>query len=270
MGTSGRHVILLIIFFYNEKVSSGVITSHQWAVSLQLQGEKPRKVVQPFCQGKNTSMSQSSCYFPVGAGCWWVKNIVWFWHHIAGFLSLAWSCKLHGFIVNSCLCIFMFICPCWCYSSIVVTFHYAVPATTVAVAVAAVTSTVTTTIGVHYRSLLPYFLAYIGIILQVILQHLDSRLCCVLDNIVWMLLIRRRVLVHLIMQLHNQQLISSTRSVDTTPSFQVSDREVIPLSDMHDLLNKIHYILDKSLAKKVTNASHILAIFFKFCFEATL
>ena len=47
-----------------------------------------------------------------------------------------------------------------------------------------------------------------------------------------------------------------------------SDEEVVPDSEIHDLLCKIHDILDKAVSMHVYNAAQILA-FLKFCFQTT-
>ena len=44
---------------------------------------------------------------------------------------------------------------------------------------------------------------------------------------------------------------------DTVTSLQGSEREVIKIPEIHDLLGKIHDILDKEIPKQVRNATCI-------------
>ena len=48
--------------------------------------------------------------------------------------------------------------------------------------------------------------------------------------------------------------------MDTITSLQASDREVIPVSEVHYLLSKIHDIMYKAVSKWVGNAASILAV----------
>ena len=68
-----------------------------------------------------------------------------------------------------------------------------------------------------------------------------------------------------------EQLIFHTRTapVYTIASLQGSDREVIPVSEVFELLPKIHYILDNAIPEWVSNMAHILAYLFH-CFQSVL
>ena len=55
--------------------------------------------------------------------------------------------------------------------------------------------------------------------------------------------------------------------VDTISSLHDSQGEVISVSEVHELLTKIHDILENAVFKWVGNTGHILARF-KFCFQA--
>ena len=70
--------------------------------------------------------------------------------------------------------------------------------------------------------------------------------------------------------LDTEQLISHTRIVldDTFTSLQVSDRELIPVSEVHDLLNIIHGILDNAVPIWVSNTTHYLVYLFLICIQA--
>ena len=61
--------------------------------------------------------------------------------------------------------------------------------------------------------------------------------------------------------LDTEQLISYTRNalVDTIATLQDSEGGVIPDSYLHELLMKIHDILDSTVSKQVGNAAGILA-----------
>ena len=66
------------------------------------------------------------------------------------------------------------------------------------------------------------------------------------------------------------EFISHTRTAlfGTIASLEDSDGGVIPDSEMHDLLTRIHDILDNAIAKEVGNTSFIIS--FLFCFQAVL
>ena len=61
--------------------------------------------------------------------------------------------------------------------------------------------------------------------------------------------------------LNTEQLISHTRVtlVDTISSLQDPERGVISVSEVHELLTKIHEILDSAMSKWVGNTTSILA-----------
>ena len=66
---------------------------------------------------------------------------------------------------------------------------------------------------------------------------------------------------------HNmEQLFSCLRValVDTLSSLPDSERGIIPVSEMHELLLKVHDILDNAVSKQVGNSAHILAHVFNF------
>ena len=50
--------------------------------------------------------------------------------------------------------------------------------------------------------------------------------------------------------------------MDIITSNQDSDRESIPLSDVHDLFSKIHDIIEKALSEGAGKEDHILAFHF--------
>ena len=58
-----------------------------------------------------------------------------------------------------------------------------------------------------------------------------------------------------------EQLISHTRTshVDTIALLQGSDGGVIPVSEVHELLSKIHDVIDNSMSKQMANTAHISA-----------
>ena len=58
-----------------------------------------------------------------------------------------------------------------------------------------------------------------------------------------------------------EQLISCLRValLDTHPSLSNSDGGIVPVSEMHELLPKVHDILDSVLSKQAVNSAHILA-----------
>ena len=64
--------------------------------------------------------------------------------------------------------------------------------------------------------------------------------------------------------LNTEQLISHTKTapVGTTASPQDSDRVVIPVLEVHELLAKIHDILNNALFKWVGNTAFLLGYFF--------
>ena len=64
--------------------------------------------------------------------------------------------------------------------------------------------------------------------------------------------------------LDTQQLISHTKVslVDTISSLQDYEGRVISVLEVHELLTKIHDILDNAVSKEVGNTTHILAHFF--------
>ena len=64
--------------------------------------------------------------------------------------------------------------------------------------------------------------------------------------------------------LHAEQVISHTRSafLESIASLQGSDGGLIADSKVHDILNKIHDILDNAISKWVGNAGYILAYLF--------
>ena len=64
--------------------------------------------------------------------------------------------------------------------------------------------------------------------------------------------------------LDTEQLISHLQValVDTLSSLPEADRDVIPVSEVRELLLQIHGILDKAVSKRVGNSAHILAHLF--------
>ena len=64
--------------------------------------------------------------------------------------------------------------------------------------------------------------------------------------------------------LDTEQLISHLQValVDTLSSLPESERDVIPVSEVHELLLQIHGILDKAVSKQVGNSARILAHLF--------
>ena len=64
--------------------------------------------------------------------------------------------------------------------------------------------------------------------------------------------------------LHTEQLISHLQValVDTLSSLPEPEGDVIPVSEVHELLLQIHGILDKAVSKQVGNSARILAHFF--------
>ena len=88
-----------------------------------------------------------------------------------------------------------------------------------------------------------------------------------------MLLIRRLIQIFQIFDwiwatchatLDEEQLISHTRCalVDTFASLQGPNREVIPVSEVQELLTKIHDNQDNTVCKDVSHTAHILAYLF--------
>ena len=69
--------------------------------------------------------------------------------------------------------------------------------------------------------------------------------------------------------IHTEELISHTRTalVDTIASLQDSDGGVIPVLEVHELLTKIHDILDNGMLKQVGDAACILAYLFMFYYQ---
>ena len=64
--------------------------------------------------------------------------------------------------------------------------------------------------------------------------------------------------------LDTEQLISHLQAalVDTLSSLPEAEGDVIPVSEVHELLLQIHGILDKAVSKQVGNSAHILAHLF--------
>ena len=64
--------------------------------------------------------------------------------------------------------------------------------------------------------------------------------------------------------LNVEQLIPYTKValVDTISSLQDSEGEVIYVPEVHEVLNKIHDILDNAMSKQVGNAAHLLVYAF--------
>ena len=69
--------------------------------------------------------------------------------------------------------------------------------------------------------------------------------------------------------LDTEQLISHLQValVDTLSSLSKAEGDVIPVSEVHELLLWIHDILDKALSKHVGNSAHILAHLFNSVFR---
>ena len=64
--------------------------------------------------------------------------------------------------------------------------------------------------------------------------------------------------------LDTEQLISHLQVVlvDTLSSLPKAEGDVIPVSEVHELILEIHGILDKAVSKQVGNSAHILAHLF--------
>ena len=60
----------------------------------------------------------------------------------------------------------------------------------------------------------------------------------------------------------NSFLISRVALVNTLSSLPEAEGDVIPVSEVHELLLQIHSILDKAVSKQVGNSAHILAHLF--------
>ena len=61
--------------------------------------------------------------------------------------------------------------------------------------------------------------------------------------------------------LDTEQLIPCFRVafVDTLSSLSDAERGIIPVSEVHEFLLKVHDILDNAVSKRVGNSAHILA-----------